>query len=123
MRNEGNRYRCDVMPIQHRRKTWRGYSCNRQRKYEAFVEYAEYNNINKQLFKARGSRLAREKTNGGKFGERRQGCGEKTVTAFSTNHSTIKALPAMSLNSDPGSLDHMSVGPKTTPRLRAVIRF
>jgi len=33
----------------------------------------------------------------------------KIETAFSTSHSTISALPAMSLNSEPGFLDHMSV--------------
>lgn len=33
----------------------------------------------------------------------------KMETAFSTSHSTISALPAMSLNSEPGFLDHMSV--------------
>lgn len=33
----------------------------------------------------------------------------KIVGAFSTSHSTISAFPAMSLNSEPGSLDHISV--------------
>jgi hypothetical protein len=36
-------------------------------------------------------------------------CVGKIETAFSTSHSTIRALPAISLNSAPGSLDHISV--------------
>lgn len=43
-----------------------------------------------------------------------EGChGWKIVGAFSTSHSTISALPAMSLNSELGSLDHISVAKST----------